>query len=112
MVTSVAELLTEKTVDKLVEEGLDVLAAEDLPATAWQSGSVPRSLLKADATALKELYGRQRSLAAGNYLDEAEGDWLTLANPAKGATFGQSAISRNDWARMGPFSGVAVNLEG
>jgi hypothetical protein len=40
------------------------------------------------------------------------GDWLTLANPAKGATFGQSAISRNDWARMGPFSGVAVNLEG
>ncbi len=78
MVTSVAELLTEKTVDKLVEEGLDVLAAEDLPATAWQSGSVPRSLLKADATALKELYGRQRSLAAGNYLDEAEGDWLTL----------------------------------
>jgi len=40
------------------------------------------------------------------------GDWLTLANPAKGATFGQSALSRNDWARMGPFSGVAVDLEG
>ena len=38
--------------------------------------------------------------------------WLMLANPAKGATFGQSAISRNDWQRMGPFSGVAVDLEG
>lgn len=37
---------------------------------------------------------------------------LALANPAKGATFGQSAISRNDWQRMGPFSGVAVDLEG
>jgi phage-related baseplate assembly protein len=77
MVTSVASLLTEKTVDGLVEEGLDVLAGEDLPATAWQEGSVPRSLLKADATALKELYDRQRALAAGNYLS-GEGDWLTL----------------------------------
>lgn len=41
----------------------------------------------------------------------ATDDRLILANPAKGATFGQSAISRNDWARMGPFSGVSVVLD-
>ena len=39
------------------------------------------------------------------------GDWLTLANPATGQRFGQSALSRNDWARMGPFSAVTIPLE-
>lgn len=76
--TTVNDLLTEKTADTLVAEGLAVLAAEELPTTAWQSGSVPRSLLKADATALAALYVRQRSLAAGNYLDTATGEWLDL----------------------------------
>lgn len=37
---------------------------------------------------------------------------LALANPAKGTTFGQTTLTRADWQRMGPFSGVAVDLEG
>ena len=40
-------------------------------------------------------------------------DSLVLANPAgTGARFGQASLTRADWQRMGPFSGVAVNLEG
>ena len=40
-------------------------------------------------------------------------DTLVLANPAgTGARFGQASLTRADWQRMGPFSGVAVDLEG
>jgi hypothetical protein len=36
-----------------------------------------------------------------------------LANPAgTGPRFGQASLTRQDWTRMGPFSGVAVDLEG
>jgi hypothetical protein len=40
-----------------------------------------------------------------------DGDRLALANPAAGQRFGQTTLSRNDWARIGPFSAVVVNLE-
>jgi hypothetical protein len=39
-------------------------------------------------------------------------DTLILANPATGPRFGQASLTRQDWQRMGPFSGVAVGLEG
>ncbi len=43
----------------------------------------------------------------------ATDDRLILANPAgTGPRFGQAALTRQDWTRMGPFSGVAVDLEG
>ena len=48
------------------------------------------------------------SAVRGRYQDS-----LVLANPAgTGARFGQASLTRQDWARMGPFSGVAVDLEG
>ncbi len=37
-------------------------------------------------------------------------DLLALANPARGATYGQAVLTRSDWKRLGPFSGVAVEL--
>ncbi len=39
-------------------------------------------------------------------------DALVLANPATGARFGQASLTRQDWQRLGPFSAVAVDLEG
>jgi hypothetical protein len=47
------------------------------------------------------------SAVRGRYQDS-----LVLANPATGSRFGQASLTRQDWARMGPFSGVAVGLEG
>ena len=78
MPTSVSELITAKSSDTLFGEGLAVAQAEGLPATAWQPGSVPRTLLKADATALADLHATQAAIAKGAFLDDAEGDWLTL----------------------------------
>lgn len=37
-------------------------------------------------------------------------DTLILANPAKGATYGQTTLTRQDWQRLGGFSAVVVDL--
>ncbi len=37
-------------------------------------------------------------------------DTLILANPARGATFGQTTLTRQDWQRLGGFSAVVVDL--
>jgi uncharacterized phage protein gp47/JayE len=78
MTTSVDELTTTKTAETLLGELLVVLRAEGLPTTAWQPGSVPRTLLKADATVLADLYATVRSVARGAFLGDAENEWLTL----------------------------------
>lgn len=74
----VADIITPKTADTLFEEALTVAQTEGLPTTAWQPGSVPRTLLKADATALADLHATQAAIAKGAFLDDAEGAWLTL----------------------------------
>jgi uncharacterized phage protein gp47/JayE len=75
---TVSDLITPKSRDVLFEEGLGVARDEGLPTTSWQAGSVPRTLLKADATALADLHSTQASIAKGAFLDDAEGPWLTL----------------------------------
>jgi hypothetical protein len=64
----------------------------------------------------------QRPVAIGghNWGGEGLGHWsavrgvedgrLVLANPATGSRFGQTTLTRQDWARMGPFSAVTVPL--
>ena len=78
MVTTVSDLIVARTADAIVTEQLDVLAAEEFPATSWQPGSVPRSLVKADATAMAAMDANVASLAKAGFLDDAESDWLTL----------------------------------
>ena len=50
--TTVATLVAAKSADTLRAELLASLLAAGFPTTAWQPGSVPRSLVFADATAL------------------------------------------------------------
>ena len=78
MVASVSELITARTADAIVTEQLAVLDGEDFPVTSWQAGSAPRDLVKADATALARLDATVADLAKAAFLDDAEGDWLTL----------------------------------
>lgn len=78
MVASVSDLITARTADAIVTEQLEVLADEDFPVTSWQAGSAPRDLVKADATALARLDATVADLAKAAFLDDAEGDWLTL----------------------------------
>lgn len=76
--TTVADILTTRTRDQLVTELMAALAAEGLPVTAWQEGGAARSLVKADATALADLYLTVQALGAAGFLSTATGGWLTL----------------------------------
>lgn len=76
--TSVATLVTAKSADTLRTELLTALAAAGFPVASWQPGAVPRSLVYADATALAQLHSVVAELAMAAFLDDAEGDWLSL----------------------------------
>lgn len=76
MASTLTELLATKTVDQVLAELLAELSA--MPTTAWQEGSVPRSLLKADATALADLHRTVALIAAGGFGSTAVGAWQTL----------------------------------
>lgn len=78
MVTTVDDLITARSADDLVTEQLAVLTTEEFPADSWQVGSVPRTLVLADATALAALDSTVADLARAAFLDDATGDWLTL----------------------------------
>lgn len=78
MMPSLADLLATKTRDQLVSEILSALSGARLPVTAWQEGGVARSLVKADATALADLYASVVLVAKGGFLSESSGAWLTL----------------------------------
>lgn len=77
-VDSINDILVAKTRDTLITEILAVLAADGCPVTAWQTGNPLRTLTRADATALADLHATVRLIGAAAFLDDAEGDWLTL----------------------------------
>ena len=78
MVTTVDDLITARSADALVTEQLAVLTTEEFPADSWQPGSVPRTLVLADATSLSVLDAKVADLAKAAFLDDATGAWLTL----------------------------------
>lgn len=82
-VDSINDILTAKTRDTLITEILAVLAADGCPVTAWQTGNPLRTLTRADATALADLHATVRLIGAAAFLDDAEGDWLTLLAASK-----------------------------
>lgn len=113
---TVADLVAAKSRDTLFEEGLTVAQDEGLPTTAWQPGSVPRTLLKADATALADLYATQASIAKGAFLDDATGTWLTLLAASRfqvtrtAATFCEGYVQVSVAAGAGPYTIPAAGL--
>lgn len=116
MVTSVTELITEKTESTILTELLAAAAALDLPTTSWQSGSVPRVLLQCDARALADLRASVRSIALGAYLDDAEGGWLDILALGKYgvsrvlATFTEGYVRLTASASAGPYTIGAAAL--
>ena len=103
---SVSDLITAKTADTLFEEALVVAQAEGLPTTAWQAGSVPRTLLKADAAALADLHGTQAAIAKGAFLDDAEGAWLTLYAASRFQVTRVAAVFCRGYVRVTVASGA------
>ena len=113
---TIADLITAKDRDALFAEGLAVAQDEGLPATAWQPGSVPRTLLKADATALADLHATQAAIAKGAFLDDAEGAWLTLHAASRyqvtrvAATFNEGTVVVTVASGAGPYTIAAAGL--
>jgi len=110
MTTTVTELLTAPTPDDNLRALFAFLALKGLPATSWQSGSVPRTLLAAEAEWLSDLGVAIQNVAKGGWLDDAEGDWLTLLAwnlfqvERAPATFTIGRITLTDSANAGPFT--------
>ena len=78
MALSYDELTTPPTEDEQLTTLLELATLAGFPATSWQPGSVPRTLLQIEATTLVELATLIASIGKGGLLDEAEGDWLDL----------------------------------
>lgn len=87
-----------------------------LQATAWQTGSVPLSMVENDAAALEDVYALGATIAKGGLLEEAEGPWLDLVasqvyqltrNPGV-ATVG--VVTLTDAGGAGPFTIVDGQL--
>ena len=78
MTTSLDSLLTPQTPAQLEAQLLTALAANGLPTTSWQPGSVPTAFLKTDAQVLSEHDATIAQIARGGFVEYATGDWLTL----------------------------------
>jgi hypothetical protein len=86
------------------------LIRQAFPVTAWQAGSVPRTLVAIDSRAIASLATVQQQLAAGAYLRTASGPWLTLrARETYGlerfeATAAKGLATLSDAGNAGPFT--------
>lgn len=92
------------------------LAAPNFPVTAWQPGSVPRSLVAIDAEVLSDLYSLVAQVSAGGLLAYASGPWLdllawnvyALTRNAAVATRGTATL--RDAGGAGPFTIAAGGM--
>jgi hypothetical protein len=100
---------------------LDASGAGIVKVLADRWGVTARNLPSASFDDVMPLAGRQPVAIGGrnwggpglghwSAVRGVDGDRLVLANPATGSRFGQTTLTRQDWARMGPFSAVTVPL--
>lgn len=78
MPLSLSSLLTPPTAAEVRQTLADLFAAAGFPVSAWQSFSVGRTLLESESVALADLAALLGQIAAGGFLDHAEGGWLDL----------------------------------
>ncbi len=76
--TALADLITPTNATDELAALVATLQALGFPATSWQDGSVPKTLLFADATALAQVRAVVAKIAQGGFLDTSAGAWLTL----------------------------------
>jgi uncharacterized phage protein gp47/JayE len=114
--TTLADLITPKTAEQHEAALLAAATAANLPATSWQSGSVPLTLIKGSATAHADADALVAEVAKGGHLDTAEKAWLTLH--AKGrfgldrvaATFAEHDVTLTAAIGAGPHTIAAGQL--
>lgn len=78
MTISLSDLLTIPTREQVETELLDMLEGVGFQPSAWQVGSVPRTLVKAFAQVIVTLYALVVPVVTGAFLSFATGNWLTI----------------------------------
>lgn len=73
-----ADLIEPVTEDEILQQELNVLELQGFPVSAWQAGSVPRTLLQAFANVMQDAWSTIQAVAKGSTLSTAEGGWLDL----------------------------------
>lgn len=71
-------LLTQPTVEQLTQQVASLLSTARWPMTAWQPGSVLRTMVSVLMRPISDLAQSIVLIAKGGYLDTAKGEWLTL----------------------------------
>ena len=105
---TVAELIIPKTAAQVESNLLAELASAGFPVTAWQPGSVPRTLVKAFAVALALLWVLVVDVVRGGYVQEATRTWLTLHAKSRFgldrivSTFARHSLTLNVASGAGP----------
>lgn len=107
---SLSDVLTPQSADDIEAIILGILQGVGFPVTSWQPGSVPRTLIRAFSEVIADLTTTISDIAAGGYLDLAEGIWLDLLalsqfdllrNPA---LFTEGLATLTDAANAGPYT--------
>lgn len=107
---ALADLLNPQTADQLEATQLAALASAGFPTTAWQPGSVPRTLVRIECVVLATLWGLVALVAAAAFLDTATGAWLTLHAASRfdltriPASFARHSITLNCVSTAGPYN--------
>ena len=78
MTVSLLDIASQTTPANALALLLNYLTISGLPATAWQEGSVPRTLLEGESVAYADAMNLVAAITNGNILDLSEGEWLTL----------------------------------
>jgi len=108
--TTLAELITPKTRESIETDILASLTTAGFPVTAWQSGSVPRTLVRAVAVILAHLYLLVSYVAGAAFLDTSAGGWLTLLAASRfdvtriAATFAEHSVTLTVASGAGPYT--------
>jgi len=108
--TTLADLITPKTRESIEGDILKSLADAGFPITAWQSGSVPRTLVRAVAVILAHLYVLVAYVAGAAFLDTSAREWLTLLAKSRfdvdriAATFAEHSVTLNVASGAGPYT--------
>ena len=116
MTTSVTELLSQVTQAQALTTLLQFLQIAGFPATSWQSGSLPFTLLQSESQSISDLSAAIVNVAKGGYSDTATGGWADILGWSlfreyrKPAVFTQGAVTMTDVSGGGPVALTAGQI--
>jgi uncharacterized phage protein gp47/JayE len=113
---SLQQLLTPSSEDESLASLLTFLDSLGFTATAWESGSIQRTLVQMVARLHSSATNTRYALARGRFNDLADGDWLTLKstsdfdNTRIPAVATRVKMTLTDPNSVGPFTIVTSQL--